>query len=124
MFLRLSLCLLLGVLVNLSSQTCFKPDFEQLLEVVKYLENKQQTDYKFSLFSQVKYHENKRRGVIKSINIDSLDIKMKNDQQFSDLLSEACSSQGIGRELYHIDPRFTYFKIIPVDRHLGVQPGC
>ena len=50
MFLRLSLCLLLGVLVNLSSQTCFKPDFEQLLEVGKYLENKNKLIKKF-LFS-------------------------------------------------------------------------
>ena len=39
------------------------------------------------LFSQVQYH--KKRG----FSIDSLDIKMKNDQKFSDLVSGDCSGE-------------------------------
>ena len=40
------------------------------------------------LFSQVQYHKEGR-----SFSIDSLDIKMKNDQKFSDLVSGDCSGE-------------------------------
>merc|ERR1712183_252613 len=86
MFLRLSLCLVLGLLVSLSSQTCsFKADLsiQDLLEV--------------------QYPESKSRRGIPKIQIDSLEIKMKDNQKFSSLVSDACSGQDISTLQYKPD---------------------